>query len=158
MLAGAARKHRAIFEKMVEEVGVTLTVRQPKGRSASTTDVDKVFGSGGANREQEIDPAQNKDVKVVWSTDYHSIAASGRQEILSALGGLALHNNQLDVIIRLKLEDGLVDPNQKHGKTIFETSHDVLYGGLTYKVKGTARTGFPPEGPYILWVGLVREA
>jgi hypothetical protein len=66
------------------------------------------------------------------------------------LGKLA----ESDLILSLKIEDGLVDSQKVYGRTIFDKAKRVVVGGSNFEVTGVFRSGFAPLGPYILWVGL----
>lgn len=151
MLKGASQLHKRIFDRWVDQDGVTITVRQPAPRSTTTTDVQKVMGFSG----EENQYGATQDISVIWTTDYTSLTDVDSREILDALGALALTNNDLDVVIRCKLADVLLTGASKHSRTILETAFDVLFEGDRYEVQGTVRTGLPPYGPYILWAGLL---
>lgn len=144
-----AQRHKAEFEKFLTGAGVVVTIRQPGARVAGTNAVDRVKGQ----RTFETSIGSTQDILVVWSNDLirpEAVVAGDVAETIAALGGKA----SVDVIIRCRLSDALLDGATHQGRTLFDTAKDVTYSGQTYEVTGTKRTGLPPIGPYILWVGL----
>lgn len=154
MLKGLAKQHKAMFDRMVDEAGVTVTVRQPPIATASTSPADKVLGK----RPDAAPEAYGEATTAValWSTGYSGNDALGTYAIPAQIAALG-RTDGLDVILRLKLADYLVDPENRHGATLFDTAKAVTYETVTYKVRATDRSGLPPLGPYILWVALQKE-
>jgi hypothetical protein len=148
-----AEKHKKMFDTLVETAGVEITVREPIGRIEGTSARSKVLGTKAY--EEDAAPTTTA-VTVLWSNDYASLTDVDSRDVLDALGALALQNNKLDVVLRLKLEDVLDDPANKQGRTLFDRAKDVQYSGETFEITGTKRTGLNPIGPYILFVGLRR--
>jgi len=151
-MKSVAKIHKAKFESLVEEAGIDIEVRMIPEREAGSSDSDNVFGPRGS----ETSVGESKTVKVVWSNDYVRPEAVVGGDVSESIATLATDTSKLDVIIRLPLEDALLKPDLKQGKTIFHVCRDVIHNGAKFKVTGTKRTGLPPLGPYILWVGLVK--
>lgn len=149
-MKAAARFHRERFERYVSDVGINVTVRQPRKVEAPSTDVEKVLGTSGA----ETEPGDAQTVRVIWSNDLRPNAIDNH--LPSKIASLA-RQGSVDVFIRAILRDVLHDPADPNGLTLFDTAFDVLQGTARFKVLDTDRTGLPPEGPYVLWVALRRE-
>ena len=151
MLRGAALQHKKMFAALLAGAGVDVVVRQPVAPVAASTSADKVLGRQVDQAPDAVGTTQT--VRVVWSTSYRANPATGAPDLPPSLAAVG-RTERLDVVLRCALADVVIDPNTRHGKTIFDTAKDVQFDGATYQVKGTDRTGLPPEGPYILWVGL----
>lgn len=148
MFDALARKHKAMFEVYLHN-GVSIQVRQPAPRGTAANAVEKMKGI--STFETGIGVIQT--VKAIWSNDLlrpEAVVPGDVSEVVAALGG----KGSIDVIIRCLLDDVLITPGDKQGRTIFDTARDVVYSGHTFQIKGSKRTGFPPLGPYIYWVGL----
>jgi hypothetical protein len=150
-LRGAAHLHRRIFEQFVEEVGVSVLVRQPAIKTGGTG-VDRVLGK----RADVTTIGSTRPCQVVWSTDLFAISRAPTDgTIPNAIAALATIQ-ECDAVLRGKLSDALINPADKFGQTIFDTAHDIVYGGHSWRVTGTAQTGLAPESPYALWVAVVK--
>jgi hypothetical protein len=140
-----------VFEDFVATVGDSeVLVRQPAALVALTTSIDKVLGKqapapGQGYGTQQYVLAVVSDAASALADRYASIppqiAAIGRAE-------------KIDILLRVILQDALVNVDAKYGPTIFDTAKDVQIGGAVFQVRATDRSGLPPEGPYILWVAL----
>lgn len=151
MLPGAAKKHRAQFERLVAESGVDVVVRQPAAATASATAADKVFGKAVVAPATGV--GTTATVTAVVSDAAMNPFDTTIPPRIAALG----RTDSVDVLLRCVLSAVLLKDEERYGRTLFDTAHDVQIGGATFKVKGTDRTGLPPVGPYILWVALRKE-
>jgi hypothetical protein len=150
MLAAAARMHKKRFEQFVAEAGdPNVVVRQSAAPTAALTAAEKVLG------KQPTAPATygaSQTVTAVVSDA--SVAVEDRYTAIPSQIAALGRAEKLDLLLRLTLASVLVNPEHKYGTTIFDTAKDVQIGGAVFQVRGTARSGLPPEGPYILWVAL----
>lgn len=151
-----AQAHKARFESLLVAADTTVELRYPPLKSPASSAADKVLGT--KPQETGIDPARSRILSVIWSNDlFHSedVAQGSLSQLVASIG----HNKEglpLDAVIRLRLSDALMDPASPQGMTLFDSCKDVVYQGQSFKVLSTKRTGLPPLGPYILWVGLHR--
>lgn len=144
-----ATRHKAEFDKLVEGAGQLITIRQPGTRVAGSSAVDRVKGS----RTSETSVGTTNTVLAIWSNDL--LTDAGKDTSIASILASIGTKETVDAIIRCKLEDVLITAGDLQGRTLFHTARDVTYSGHTYEVVGTPkRTGLPPIGPYILWVGL----
>lgn len=153
MFKRQAKIHKRQFEKLVDSLGVIVTVRQPQKRNPSGGPgnmAERVFG----RPEWESEAGETQDIKVLWSNDYLRPESAVAGDISAPIASLAQNTQKMDAVLRLRLADALIDPGKPQGRTIFETAKDVVYQGQIFEVLGVRKTGLPPEGPYILWVGL----
>jgi hypothetical protein len=154
-LRRAAERHKALFLTYLGEVGEPVAVRQPAPKPTNpTTDVSKILGS----RPAPPAPGQPavgavKTVPAIVS-GASNIAGNPQPNRTDAsvlpVGLLAVS----DTVLRVLLDDVLLDPAKRYGKTLFDTAHDVVIHGTSFKVQGSERSGLAPLGPYILWVAL----
>jgi hypothetical protein len=151
MLRGMADQHRRVFLAMLQRVGVWIVVRQPAVPTLGTTAVQRVLGT----KADLTAVGATKRIKALLSNDYlrpETIAPGDVSEGLAALGG----KDRVDAILRVHLPDAVPDDDTQ-ARTLFDSAKDVVIDGTTFEVTGTKRTGFPPIGPYILWVGLKKS-
>jgi hypothetical protein len=154
MFKKAAALHRKQFDKYVEEAGEWITVRQPPVRTTNTSVVDKVLGAD----EQESEIGVEMEVKALWSTTYMSLGSMDSRDILEFVKTLGLQSNELGVVLRVRLDDVLLDPALPYGRTLFSTAREVVHMGQRFKVTGQKPAGLGPGAPYLLYVGLTRIA
>jgi hypothetical protein len=139
--------HKKQFARLLKMMASTVTVRQPVVRSVPQNDMEKVLGRKGT----EHDHGAVQDVTVIWRNGHGKLLDNEATPLnIAAIG----KTSGLDAVIRCMLEDVLVNPADKQGRTIFDTAKDVVYNGTSFQVVTTDRTGMPLEGPYILWVAL----
>lgn len=139
--------HKKQFERLLKMMGSSLLVRQPPARTAAATNVDKVLGPVGQTHTY----GASKELTVIWRNGHGKMLDNEATPTnIASLG----RTEGLDAVVRCNLADALVDPDDKQGKTIFDTAKDVVYQSTSFKVVTTDRTGMPLEGPYILWVAL----
>lgn len=153
VLVRAAERHRAEFRRFVERAGVLIDVVFPSAKPAPLTQAEKVTGAKPRGDES----GEVHQVRVIWSSDLSS-PTNVDGDIVSVAQALG-HNpdKPIDAVIRLNLADGLEDVSRPLGQTIFDTAKEVVFLGERFVVSGSKRTGMPPIGPYILWVGLRRS-
>jgi hypothetical protein len=154
MLRGAALRHKQQFILQLTQAGdPDIVVRQPAVVTSAANPTEKVLG-----RRTDVTPGQGygdeqtilairSDASLTTADQYSGLPAR-----IAAIG----RSEAIDILLRCLLEDVLLDPNEPYGRTIFDSAKDVLIGNAVFLVRGTDRTGLPPEGPYILWVALKR--
>lgn len=146
-----ASQHKKRMFSLIDSAGQTVTVRTPGQRAVSSNITQKIFGTTG------YETAHGDPIDVhAWVHQGRVPSGfnfAGTPDPASMLGMVL----ESDLILSLKLEDCLEDPEKVYGKTIFDTARDVQISGSTFEVKGVFRSGFAPLGPYILWVGLVNS-
>lgn len=152
MFRAAALRHRKEFEKYVDSMDLWITIRQPPAKPPATSSVDRVFG----HRPQPPSapaPCETCEIRAVWTTADAMDLTYRVPPHIATIG----RTEQVDLVLRVKLSDVLVDSAKKLGRTLLDTAQDVVIEGSTYKVLGVDRTGLPPEGPYIAWAALQRK-
>lgn len=152
MFENIAKVHKKLFDKMVDDLKEDVILRFPPDKTAGANAKDKVFGRAGL--EETVDENKNIIVSaaVSGSNNMGNIRFSSQSEAVGVLGMLY----ESDLVLRLKLEPSiLADADKSFGRTIFDLTRDVMVRGQKFKVKGVMRAGFPPLGPYGLYVGLV---
>jgi hypothetical protein len=143
MLLKAAERHKARFDAYVEEAGIDVQVYQAPPKTTPTNAVDKILG----------DPTlvdTDGPVTTVKAVATGKPVASEYSLNQIELGVLY----QADVVLRVRMEDVLVDNTKPYGKHLFDTAVRVVVEGTDFEVEGQVRAGLPPLSPYILWVGL----
>lgn len=153
-LRAAAELHKRQFDAMVDGNGVLVELQFPPEKATGATMAAKAFGQKTA--EETIDPARSLLLKGVWSNDYIRADAVVGGDVAEAIASMTAKANPLDGVLRLKLADVLLPGATSQGQSVFDTCKYVLYQGVYYRVVDTKRSGLPPIGPYILWVGLVK--
>jgi hypothetical protein len=147
-LKKAADMHRAMFVSYLTEMGTLVTVRQyPDKAATGGSEFSKVFGN--RNRENEV--GSTSEVRAVVSASVSGQLEPREYAENSAVLGLF---EKSDVVLRVLLEDVLLDPTKPLERTLFDTAKEIVVQGSEFELAGSARTGLPPLGPYILWVGL----
>lgn len=155
MLGNASKAHKAIFERYITAVGTIVTLVFPPARSGDASMSSRVFGAPG----YEENDGPTKEITVIWSNGQNSGGVfddgidKAPSKVVAALAG---NGQVLDAVIRCRLADALIDPTKKQGKTYFHRAKEVEYQGQRFSINGFSLGGLPPEGPYILWVGLSR--
>ena len=148
-LKNAAERHKRMFDEYVDHSQNTVTIRQPASKTSSASMTSKVFG-------EPTTAGATKTVSVIWNNDGIWPDESAANAVVAAAGLLSSNREVLDAVLRCKLTDVLIDPDNDQDETLFDTAMDVLYKGVAYKVVRTQRRGFSPIGPYVLVVGLQR--
>lgn len=148
MLVGAARLHRVRFERFVDEAGETVEVRQPAAPTAPASALEKVQGK----RPSVAAYGDTQTVQAIQGGGYDGnvLHPPSVPAQIAAIGKV----QPIDLLLRCKLADALIDSGKRYGQTIFDTAKDVVFAGAVWTVLVTERSGLPPEGPYELWVGL----
>lgn len=152
MFKGAAAGHKRQFERLVDNLGVSIELRFPKARVGDGTLKDKVFGDTGW---ETVDETTSEPVTVIWSNDYQSFLPN-EQAINEMIAMLGRNRDEIDATIRCKLSDVLLDQEKPHGDTKFKKAKEIYFEGSYFEVVDTKRTGLPPLGPYIFWAWLKR--
>ena len=144
-----AKKHREFFYNLVEEIGKPITIRKElPPQTAGITNVSRVLGVQ-VTQSTTAYPEVSIDAIV---TGANSVAPLNSRDP-GIVAPLALLQSS-EIILRAKLSDVIVDPENPYGQTIFDIAHDVMIGETVFKVVGTDRSGLPPLPPYIVWCGL----
>jgi hypothetical protein len=144
-----AEMHRDQFYQVLLEAGTDIVVRPAAAPTAlPNNDVTKALGV----RTQVLAYGTPITVRAVLSgpTTGNTINPASAPIKVNALGTVQMS----EVILRLKVDDCLLDPDKPYGKTIFDNAKDVLIGDRPFKVIASERSGLAPLSPYILWVGL----
>jgi hypothetical protein len=146
-IQGAALLHKQLTESYIDTAGTTVTVRQAPAKVASGGSVvNKVLGTKAALDGAGVET----EVTAVIAYTSSGVKQDARKTESAPIG---LYDSS-DVILMVKLAEVLDDPTKPQGMTIFDTAKEVLIQGTYFKKTGSERTGLPPYGPYILWVGL----
>lgn len=152
MFKNAGLAHKKVFDRLIDELGEDVVLRFPPDKTVSTSPVNKAFGEVGD--DSTVDESKNVTVTAAVSgpDTMGNIRFYDQRASIDMVGFLY----QSDLVIRVKLtSDILLDENKEFGRTQFDMVRDVLVRGQAFTVKGVMRTGFPPLGPYGLYVGLV---
>lgn len=152
-LANAAKMHKRQFEAFLARAGVEVSLLMPATKGSDGDFSSDVFGN---TNETDTEPTA-VPVTAVFSADYlrpESVVPGDAPEAIAVLGE---GPEDLDAVLRVKLEDVLLTAGALLGHTLFDKCMYVGYLGQTFKVTSTKRTGLPPIGPYILWVGLTES-
>lgn len=143
-----------MFEAFLAQAGDdAVLVRQPAARTTPASDVEKVMGRRpAASQDDGVGETTNllavvSDAAVVLADRFQAVPPR-----IATLGKV----ESIDLLLRCRLEDVLVDSGSKYGKTILDTAKDVVVGGVSFTIRAIDRTGLPPEGPYICWAALRR--
>ena len=139
-------RHKTEALALIAAMGEDIEIRQPVARSTSTNDMEKVLGA-------TTDPDAYGTTTTVTGMVHQGKVPSGAMGFNTSVSIVGLIQNS-DLVVSVALEDVLVDATKKYGRTLFDTAKTVIVGGSTFEVGGTFRSGMPPLGPYILWVGL----
>lgn len=157
MIRGAASAHRRMFERWVAD-GVDVTIRQypapasPAAGAPAPTTVDKVMGRRTALPSVTDEVGPTTTVKAILTNGYAGLARHDPDMPVPVQGIGYLKG--VDILLRVRLHDVLVDPARPYGLTLFDTAKDVVFQQSAFEVKATEPAGMPPEGPYELWVAL----
>lgn len=139
-----AAQHKQIFDRMVEQAGTVITLRMPPANvSGATSAATKALGT----RAQATGYGADIPVTAIVHT---SLDASPLQQTGYPAGLVQIS----EIILAVRLADVLVDPLKPLGPTQFELAKEIVVQGTVFKKTGVERSGLPPLGPYILWVGL----
>lgn len=150
----SAAVHKRIFERLLRDKGVTISVRFPptSTTNAGGTLASKVFGE--RNWETTVDEVRTQEYLALWSNDGLGPEHPEGAQVSNAMSPLSRAGEKIDAMIRVSLAGALLDVNAPQGLTVFDICKDVQYAGASFQVVKSARTGLPPLGPYILWVAL----
>jgi len=143
-----ATQHKAQAYRLIDSLGQSIIVRQPPDRTASTNDMEKIFGA--STYESEYGTTTTITAHVHQGPVPTGLQRGSLSDLASQVGWM----QEADLILSVKLEDVLADSTKVYGNTIFDTARDVVVSGSVFDVTGTFRSGLAPLGPYILWVGL----
>lgn len=151
MFAAAAALHKKQFDKYVESVGAEVELRLPATAVAAPGAADKVLGKRPAPTiDATTAYGDSLFVQAIWTSGTAITTEQGVPNRIAALGA----SDQVDVLVRCKLADVLLDAVKPLGRTQFHVCKDVRYQGAIFTVTGVDTSGLPPLGPYVCWVGL----
>jgi hypothetical protein len=153
MLRGMADRHKAQFAALVREAGQQIAIRHPATRQVSEAPANKVLGK----RTTPLDPT---DVGAVYYVD--AIVSTGYRQVdydfgavPAAIAAIGKRDPSM-VVARCLLEDVQPVGASPFSDTYFHGAKAVIIGTDSFEVVGVDRSGLPPAGPYIVWVGLKR--
>lgn len=154
MFAAAASLHKKQFERYVDGSGAELELRMPATTTTAPVAADKVMGKRPAPTTDATSAyGETVYVKAIVTSGTAITTEQGVPNRIAALGA----SDQVDVLVRCKLADVLLDPTKPLGRTQFDVCKDVRFGGSIFTVTGTDTSGLPPLGPYVCWVGLKKS-
>jgi hypothetical protein len=153
MLKALAQRHRSQFESLLTQAGQEVEIQLPEVRTAAESPVAKVLGRGTPS--PAVAPGgPSTVVPALVSTGYRAVdyEFGNVPATIAALG----RTDTALVVLRCRLSDVIPAGQSAHGETLFHRAARVVVGRDAFQVVGIDRSGLPPLGPYIVWVGLKR--
>ena len=143
-----AEVHKKQFDRFLEETGTLVEVVSQAAKTTSDgSDVGKVLGS----RKRAEPGTQTTSVKAIVHSSV-SDRMEGRSGFIES-SPVGMFDNS-DIVLSVRLGDVLLKADRPLERTVFDTAMSIVVQGSTFEVDAQSRTGLPPIGPYILWVGL----